>query len=286
MRVHCISLGVAGFLAAVLNFGCGGGVPPVNEVVAFSADEIPAEPLASGWANVPVFTAVLRPQDLVDPRLMTASTDRLRVQALTNGVEIAFRLEWDDPAQDDRPGPSRFPDGCAVQIPRQIQAAAPDPQMGHLDAPVDIIFWRADWQASMAGRGDSIRDLYPNAAIDHYPFEAPSLEPGSAAQQEMMKRYAPADSVGNRRTGPRESAVEALTAEGPGTLLANQELAAAGSGQRTGSGWAVVIRRPLPGGLTPETRGQIAFAVWNGSHGEVGSRKMITGWNPLAMRGQ
>jgi len=268
----------------ILFAGCGARVEPVNEVVAFAAEEISLDPAASGWADIPAYTANLRPQDLVEPRLMEGSTKQVQVQALTNGAEIAFRLQWDDSTKSDRPGPAQFLDGCGVQIPRQIELEPPDPQMGEQGSPVDIVFWRADWQASMDGRGDTINDLYPNASVDHYPFEAPSLEEGSTAQQEMARRYAPAAASGNLRSGQRTSPVEALVAEGPGTLSPNQDLAAAGGGQRTETGWAVVIRRPLPQGLGAGNRSQIAFAIWEGAHGEVGSRKMITGWTPLAIR--
>ncbi len=282
MRAHCVR--IAGALSLALLVGCGAKIETVNEVAAFSATEIPLEPAAAGWSHVPVYTANLRPQDAVEPRLMEASTKQVRVKALTNGAEIGFRLEWDDEAANDRPGPAKFLDGCGVQIPRQIQPEPPDAQMGEEGSPVDIVFWRADWQASVEGRGDSIQDLYPNASVDHYPFEAASLEEGSAAKAEMSRRYAPAAAVGNRRVGPRDSAVEALAAEGAGSLAPNPDMKAEGTGMRTQTGWAVVIRRPLPQGLSAENRGQIAFAVWEGSHGEVGSRKMITGWTPLAIR--
>lgn len=277
IRIH-IALGL------LLLASCGAKVAPVAEVVAFEAAEAPLDPAAAAWAKVPAFRAALRPQDLVEPRLMDASTGDVTVQALTNGVDVAFRLRWKDAAVNDTPGPARFLDGCAIQIPREIRPEPPDAQMGQEDGPVDVVFWRADWQAALDGRGDSIRDLYPNATVDHYPFEAPSLEEGSAARQAMAKRYAPAAAAGNRRTGPRESAVESLAAYGPGTLRPNPDLAASGLGKRVEDGWAVVIRRPLPAGLSAENRAQIAFAVWEGSHEETGSRKMITGWNPLAIR--
>jgi hypothetical protein len=41
----------------------------------------------------------------------------------------------------------------------------------------------------------------------------------------------------------------------------------------------------MPAGLAPATRTQVAFAVWEGSHDEVGARKMRTGWVQLAMEG-
>jgi len=145
------------------------------------------------------------------------------------------------------------------------------------------VFWRADWQASVDGRGDTIRDLYPNATVDHYPFQAKPFEAGSAAQREMAKRYAPAEATGNRRAGPRKTPVEDLVAEGPGTLSPAAVQASSGRGERTKDGWAVVIKRKMPDGLAPKTRTQIAFAVWEGSHQEVGARKMRTGWIPFAV---
>jgi hypothetical protein len=228
--------------------------------------------------------AALLLQDLVEPRLMTASTPDVRVRALTNGVEIAFRLEWSDAVKDDLPGPGAAVDACAVQLPQTIANNPPAPQMGEAGRPVEVTFWRSDWQASIDGRGDSIRDLYPNAAVDHYPFQAPSLEAGSAAQQEMAKRYSPAEAVGNLRSGPRARPVEDMIAEGPGTLAPLPETLSNGKGVRTRDGWMVVVSRPLPAGLAPGTRTQVAFAVWQGSQGESGSRKMRTGWIPLLRR--
>ena len=56
-------------------------------------------------------------------------------------------------------------------------------------------------------------------------------------------------------------------------------------GLHKAAGWAVVLSRPLPAGLAPGGRSQVAFAVWEGSKQEVGSRKMRTGWTPLSLEG-
>jgi hypothetical protein len=156
--------------------------------------------------------------------------------------------------------------------------------MGMTGNGVQITFWRADWQASVDGRGDSIQALYPNATVDHYPFDAPPLSPGSDTQQQTARRYAPADAVGNRRGGARLLAVEDLIAEGPGTITPAPSTTSRGRGVRTASGWAVVITRAMPDGLSPSSRTQVAFAVWEGSAQEVGARKMRSGWVGLAMR--
>jgi DMSO reductase family type II enzyme heme b subunit len=256
----------------------------VPDVVAVASAALPDDPGDPAWDAAPEHVARLLLQDLVEPRLQVASTADVRVRALATGSEMALRLEWTDPTVDNLPGAGRFNDSCAVQVPQQPAAAVPDPQMGMVGNGVAITFWRADWQATVEGRGDTIRDLYPNALIDHYPFEAPSLEKGSPAQQQLATQYAPADARGNRRGGARTSAVEDLIAEGPGTLSPAQTQRSRGRGVRTPTGWSVVIARPLPQGLTPTSPSQIAFAVWEGSKQEAGARKMRTGWIPISIR--
>jgi DMSO reductase family type II enzyme heme b subunit len=271
-------------LAAAVG-ACRSAPAPVVDVVALPVAMLPDDPNDFAWNSAPEHVAKLLLQDLVEPRLQAASTPDVRIRALTSGNEISLRLAWMDASVDDLPGAGRFNDGCAVQVPQKPSATAPDPQMGMAGNGVAITFWRADWQASVSGRGDTIRDLYPNATVDHYPFEAPSLEKGSAAQQSLSREYAPAEGAGNRRGGARTSAVEDLVAEGPGTLSPAGATRARGRGIRTSDGWAVVIVRPLPDGLTATTPSIIAFAVWEGSKQEAGARKMRTAWIPLSIRG-
>jgi DMSO reductase family type II enzyme heme b subunit len=79
-------------------------------------------------------------------------------------------------------------------------------------------------------------------------------------------------------------AVEDLVAEGPGTIAKAPATTSRGHGARTPQGWAVVITRAMPDGLSPTVRTQVAFAVWEGSAQEAGARKMRSGWVGLAMR--
>jgi len=271
-------------VAIAAGTSCRRAPAPTTEVVAISRAMLPVEPGDAVWQTAPEHVAALMPQDLVEPRLLSPSTREVRVRAFANGSEIAFRLEWTDKVANDLPGAGRFLDACAVQLPRKADANAPDPQMGQQGRAVEIAYWRADWQATVNGRSDSIQALYPNATVDHYPFEAHSLVPGSDAQRQMARRYAPADAVGNTRGGLRQTAVEDLVAEGPGTLSPAPAITSRGRGMRTPNGWAVVIARRIPDGLTPRARTQVAFAVWEGSAQESGSRKMRTGWVGLSMR--
>jgi DMSO reductase family type II enzyme heme b subunit len=266
-------------------FGCRQApLAPTNEVVAMTRPSLPSSPGDPAWADLPVHVAPLLLQDMVEPRQLAPTTREVRVRAASDGAKVAFRLEWADATQDDRPGPARFSDACAVQFPAAMERDVPAPQMGEAGRAVEISFWRASWQAVVDGRGDSIRDLYPRASVDHYPFEAASLEKNPQAKGEMALRYAPARALGNAMAGPRRNPVEDLIAEGPGTLSPARETRSTGKGERTPTGWAVVIVRPLPAGLAPGGRSQVALAVWEGSQQEGGSRKMRTGWIPLALR--
>jgi hypothetical protein len=271
-------------LALFLVAGCKKAPVQTTEVVAVSTTQLPASPADGAWEAAPEYVAKLIPQDLVEPRLAQPSTPEVRVQAMTNGSEIAFRLRWVDPERKDVETPGQFVDACAVQVPTKLMPNPPAPQMGEAGNSVQIAYWRADWQAWVNGRPDNIKSIYPNAEITHYPFQAQSLGAGSPEQQEMAKRFAPAAAAGNRRQGPRQSAVESLVAEGPGTLTPNPSLAVKGSGVRTQDGWAVMIVRPLPSGLAPNARTSVAFAVWQGANKEAGARKMRSGWAPLAVR--
>ena len=254
------------------------------EVNVAQVKEITLDPNDGVWDAVPLHISKMILQDLVEPRLMEPSTPEVNVKAMTNGTEIAVRLEWLDASQSDMPGPRHFIDGCAVQFPAKIDPNVPAPQMGEVGKNVEISFWRADWQAIVEGRADNINAIYPNASIDHYPSEAKPLENDPQAQAAAAARYAPARALGNRRAGPRDQPVEDLIAEGPSTLSPAANAVSKGKGVRTKTGWVVVITRPIPAGFGAASPSQIAFAVWEGSHTEVGARKMRTGWVPLILK--
>lgn len=284
MTARSIVLSVALLFAAVFA-GCKKAETPVSEaeVQAVFEKTLPSTPEDQLWERTPVHPAKLLLQDIVEPRQMEASTAVVRVQAITDGKSIVFRLSWQDGTLDNMPGPGRFGDAAAVQLPAATAADVPAPQMGEEGKPVEITYWSAIFQALVDGRKDDIKAIYPRASVDHYPFEAASLKPGSPAQQEMERRYAPARALGNPMTGPRKLPVQDLVAEGPGTLRPAEKTISGGSGKYTENGWTVLLSRPLPNGAQLGGRTQVAFAVWEGSHQEVGAKKMRTAWVPLAI---
>jgi DMSO reductase family type II enzyme heme b subunit len=254
-------------------------------VVAVAAAKLPVDPADPSWETAPEHLAKMVPQDLVEPRLMTPSTTSVRVRALTDGSRLAFRLEWDDDTENSVAGTSAFPDACAIQLPARSEPTVPAPQMGEPGRPVDVTYWTAAWQTIVDGGKDAQSALSP-AAVDHYPFQAKSLEKDPAAQREMAARYAPARALGNFMTGPRDVSVEDLVAEGPGTLRRAPSPKSTGRGVRTATGWSVILTRPLPEGFSASVPAQVAFAVWRGEKQEVGARKMRTAWIPLTIQVQ
>jgi len=269
------------FLALVLPPPAEAAQPTSAEVIAVRRAALPANPDDPAWRQAPVYTAALILQDMVEPRLLQPGTDKVNVRAITDGTQVAFQLEWVDTTKDDLPGLGKYSDGCAVQLPASTQPDVPAPQMGEIGRPVEITYWRAFWQGAVDGREDSIKALYPNASVDHYPFEAASLEPGSEAQQAMAKRYAPARALNNPMAGPRPRPVEDLIADGPGSVRPAEKTQSNGRGNWTPQKWTVVLSRPVPKGVEPGSRTQVAFAVWQGSHLESGARKMRSVWIPL-----
>jgi hypothetical protein len=266
--------------------GCRPAPPaaPLMDVMIVTADALPETPDDAIWRRTPEFTTALLPQDQVEPRQMQVSTGEVRVRAVAVGDHVAFRLQWDDPTLDDQPGHEDFPDACAIQLPATAEPTLPAPQMGEPGRPVEITFWTAAWQATVDGRGTELRDLYPNATIDHYPHEAAPLKSDPTAQREVQLRYSPAHALGNFMAGPRERPVQDLIAEGPGTLGPGPSADSQGHGQHNGSAWSVVLSRRLPAGWESARGSQVAFAIWQGDRNEVGARKMRTGWINLVQK--
>lgn len=89
--------------------------PPGTGVELVPVAALPADPEDGVWNMADEFIADLLPQDLVEPRKLHPTTTAVRVRAVTDGKDVAFRLEWSDPSDDDTSDPARFSDACAVQ---------------------------------------------------------------------------------------------------------------------------------------------------------------------------
>lgn len=249
--------------------------PSGSEIVMPKVEQVPSSLEDPVWQKAPEHVAKLLLQDIVEPRQLEVTTAELRVRAVRDERKAAFRLQWRDATKDELPGPGKFLDACALQVPAEEAVSLPAPQMGEPGRVVEILFWNAGWQAMVEGRADRLQALYPNAWVDHYPYEALPLKGNPSLQREMERLYLPARALGNNRWGPRSLAVEEYLAQGPGTLTPKKNSGGGGIGKYSRDGWSVLFTRSLP-----RSR-YVAFAVWDGAQGEAGARKMRTSWIPL-----
>ena len=280
------------FLALVALGGCTSRPAQDTEQVAakFTTAPLPFDdPASSLWNQAAEHPAALLKQDIAEPMLTKAGVELVKVRALYNAEWVVFRLEWSDSTQDLIPRAGRSSDAAAIQFPLLGDADVPDAAMGEKGKGVRIWYWKALWQDDAAraqsGGGDRVARLYPNAAIDHYPYEA-----NPSARAEMEKRYAPARAAGNPITVlPGEGPVQVLVAEGFGDTRVAQTQAARGRGQWAAGKWMAIIARPMRGGaelgdLAAGKRSYVAFAIWDGAEAHTGSRKMRSNWIPLVLR--
>lgn len=110
------------------------------------------DPAAGIWRSVPGATVALiqAPAAMQPTRYITTKwqsqaygqTTNVAVKAVHNTQEIAFRLEWQDPTNNEhRVDNTDFPDAVAMLFPLRNNAPL---FMGMEGAPVNLWYWRAD----------------------------------------------------------------------------------------------------------------------------------------------
>lgn len=258
-------------------------------VARYVAGPIPLDPQAAAWGKLKAVEVRLLPQAIAKPIDITPAIEALSVRALHNGRAIAFRIAWKDATKDAVMYTDTFRDAVAIQIP---VAGPTDITMGKPGGRVLILHWKADWQEDIDKTFQDVAQLYPNFWIDWYPFVAgePPYEMTQWTNPEA-RRYLTGWVLGNPRSQPfKRVSVEEQIAEGFGTLTTNAGQYGVGKGVWANGQWQVVIARPFaPGDPSdpnwgPGKQTQVAFAAWDGSKGEIGSRKHISNWVPLRIQ--
>ena len=217
----------------------------------------------------------------------------LEVQAVHDGKTIAFRLSWRDEAANRHAAKSEaFEDAVALELYRGD--AEPFIGMGDPNVPVDVWFWDADRQGSVA----SVADVYPNTVVDVFPFSETAVasaelnRPG-ATMADQPDISLPARASGNLiMPSGGESGASTLTVGGPGSVtfrLPKSQLVHA-VGQWKDGRWAVVMTRSLEVrsesdgvSLKPGSGASIAFAIWDGALQDRDGKKLITIWQDLVL---
>jgi len=272
---------------------------PKTIVSKFMKGELPLDPSASTWENIPFTRVHLEPL-----WSLVKGVEEVRVKSLHNGKEIAFLLEWDDPTQDQDVLRSQdFRDAAAIQFSVKAVklhgAGHPEPldMMGDEHGLVNIWHWKADWEADLKRYRD-LQDRYPGMAADVYLFHR-GVPPGSSSADHVMAPASTHDptylsgwGVGNLLSTPiRRSSVEDLNAIGFGTLTSQppEDQNVQGRGIWKDGKWRVVMTRAIRSESDRDaefTTGHflpIAFAVWDGSQKDRDGQKAVSVWQHLKL---
>lgn len=221
--------------------------------------ELPLDPAHSLWNGPSVLEIPLAPQVMAKPRIYESPIKKLKVRALHNSREIAFLVEWADETEDSVLDLNRFSDALALEFPSRSAAAKPHFAMGDKENAVNIWVWKAAWQ------------------------KTPKPEIMYASVDDFLGGVMADNPVSRPRTSP----VENIVAQGYGSatdMEKSENQNVNGNGKWESKRWSVVIKSSLAspnkydvsfneGGVTP-----VAFAVWDGSDGDRGGRKVISTW--------
>lgn len=259
--------------------------PTEGEILVKWIDsDIPLDPANTTWASAPLTTVALQPQNQAVPMIEKATITQVRVQAITNGRQIGWRVSWPDPEPNRLVDAGRFCDAVAVQFPLKSNAAY---TMGAAGFPVQILHWKALWQEDLDVHFQDVEDLYPNYWADLYWFATgkfPFRVPDSFQRPESRDWFI-AYKAGNPMANiDRATSAEELTAEGFGSLTHQEHSVTVGRGSWQGGEWTVVFLRPMETvdpddyQFAPGTRDTIGFAVWDGAATNVGARKQHSQW--------
>lgn len=265
------------------------------QIVARYVPLIPDHPDASVWREATPVNLHMMPLWWRNDR-----PEILTVQALHNGKELALRLMWyDDTSDKTAMRVQDFRDAAAVSF-----TLDPDPPffgMGEKGRFVNIWMWKAERQADMEAAFQDLDKVYPNLGIDSYPnlmrtaLEQPTRH---ALTMQSDPTFITGWGAGNIVSDPtRESAAEALHAQGFGTLKAHPipDQTVTAKGAYDIGTYRVIFRRAFKGNVSNVKAGakisgldffpgqtvRVAFAVWNGSAGDRDGKKSVTIWQDL-----
>ena len=215
---------------------------------------LPDGALDEEWKRGSFASLHLFPQIIKEPRLFTPSLDTLSLKALYNKDELMMLIEWDDrtlssPASKvstDIAGGTHFPDALAVEFP------SANPSTGKSS------------RLPFFGEGDSERPVN----IWYWRGTGGATKETGGGE---VKLYSATGSSKRKEAKPD---IKGVTAKGV---------------YRDGT-WRVVIKRSLRTN-NPDTEIQfdkttlpVAFAVWDGSNLERGSKHVLTSWHKISFQ--
>ena len=233
------------------------------------------------WKKVKPYRQPLQEQFLVVPKPAEIGVKEVFVQSVNDGKHISFRLTWKDPTRNDNLGIMDFSDGAAIQFP-VIKGAFPEFFMGEEKKPVHILHWKA-WRSKDKKSGhQTTKTAYPNMTTDIYTFDYPIKGKGIEKSQAEKDIFIPGKAAKNPLSFPSEEIIMELSSTGPGTIEPKKTTNTSGDSDWKNGEWTLILTRPLKvddsGSVQFESGEKIpvAFAVWEGSRMESGSRKGVS----------
>lgn len=264
-------------------------LPPTIQVIEVAAVPPAGDPFDPVWDEAPMLEVPLQPQTITRPMLQEVTIKTVRIRAMRDGRQIAWRLDWEAPTPAHNVDAGQFSDGVALQFPLQPNTPF---MMGGPGLPVRILHWKALWQRDIDQGYQEVEDLHPNYHADFYWF-ATGQFPFPVAQSlssPEARQFMPAMAAGNPVADPdRQTPVEELVAEGFGTATTVRSSPTAAHGAWREGKWTVVITRPLDpddplaAAIQSGSADAVALAVWDGSAANVGGRKHWSAWVPMKL---
>lgn len=201
--------------------------------------DMPKDANDEKWKDVEITAYPLVGQIIAKERFFTPSVEEITVKAVYNDKEIAFLLEWDDRTKSI-PGDAKAQELADGELNEDAVA---------IQLPVTI---PEEMEKPYFGMGDS-----------SHPVNVWQWKSGTAKAEQSIKVM---DATGFKNIKARDKAD--VTAKG----------------EYNKGTWKVMMKRPLKtdnkddmqfeeGKFTP-----IAFATWDGTNGEKGSKHTITTW--------
>ncbi len=112
-------------------------------LLAKRVEELPSDSEDPLWDSVDYLDIPMVGQVIAEPRMFTPRVDNVRIQAVYNDKNMAFRLVWDD-STDTKPDPASkiFEDAVAVQFPVTIPTGSKRPYFLMGDGENPVYLWR------------------------------------------------------------------------------------------------------------------------------------------------
>ncbi len=256
-------------------------------LVAFSQElvskrvkgDLPTDPFAGVWKKAKAVTVSLSGQAVTKPVVIEAPIKEITVKSINNGKEIAFLLIWEDKTEDRFHLINKFSDAVAVQIPYRPSTDVPI-TMGAHNQRVLILHWAAFRQENIDNGYSDVSKIHPNYAYDWYPHAKPPYK----YPEDWANQYALAYIGGEKvfRKNTFKTPVREVVAEGYGSSTWKDVQGAEGKGVYKNGKWYVVIKREFVEESTsnpdwgPGKTTYVTFAVWDGSSGHRGARKVLS----------